>query len=65
MPHSLAPVSFDKRNSSQSLVPTGFAVMDRFDSFAHMQAQSEGLPLNSRGDSVGIARSGFALSENK
>jgi len=46
-------------------VPTGFAVMDRFGSFAHMQAQSEGLLLNNRGDSVGIARSSFALSENK
>ena len=65
MPHSLALVSFDKRNSSESLVPAGFAVMDRSDSFAHMQAQSEGLPLNSRGHSAGIARSGFALSENK
>lgn len=65
MPHSLALVSFDKRNSSESLVLTGFALMDRLDSFAHMQAQSEGLPLNSRGDSAGIARSGFALSENK
>lgn len=39
--------------------------MDRFDSFAHMQAQPEGLPLNSRGNSVGIARSSFALSEDK
>jgi hypothetical protein len=65
MPHSLALVSFDKWNSSESLVPAEFAVMDRFDSFAHMQAQSEGLPLNSRGDTAGIARSGFALSENK
>lgn len=65
MPHSLALVSFDKRNSSESLVPAGFAAMDRFDSFAHMQAQLEGLPLNSRGRSAGIARSGFALSENK
>ena len=65
MPHPLALVSIDKRNSSESLVPAGFVVMDRFDSFAHMQAQSEGLPLNSRGDSAGNARSGFALSENK
>ena len=65
IPRSLALVSFDKRGSSEPLVLAGLAVMDRFDSFAHIQAQSEGLPLNSREDSAGIARSGFALSENK